>query len=515
MPLDCLNAMDHAKKLEFVHKMAKLALEHTQHMDDGGTVLSGPGTATGAGGANTQAGGIGGALGTVLGTNSAYTAGAAPIQQGTSTGQLNNAYTGVQGALGQTQGITNTLTPGVGQGAATESTLSGQLANEAVGGGPNPAQSALNQQTGQNIQQEAALAAGQRGAGANAGLIASQNAQQGAATQQTAVGQAATLEAQQQLNAQTAEANLAAEQIGQGTAAVNSLNNVQQGEQTILQGANTAANNAAVSSQSSVNAANAGVAENNSKQTTSLLGSVPGGISSLAALFAKGGMVKMDKGGNVLDANARNHIAPHNFALPGGRYPIHDESHARNALARVSQYGTPEEKSKVRAAVHKKYPGIAEKKMAKGGKVKGYDDGGDVQAPVIAVDDPTKYGSGSLAPSKMEGSGFAPGAPAIGGLQGADYGSRPSSYVGQFLASNAEPMCAGGDPALMTSGGPVAAQNSSEQPTKSGDSLDNDKVPTMLSAGEIVIPRHITQSANAPALAAQFVAQTLKKKGNK
>lgn len=39
-------------------------------------------------------------------------------------------------------------------------------------------------------------------------------------------------------------------------------------------------------------------------------------------------------------------------------YPIEDKSHARNALARVSQHGSPEEKAKVRAAVHKKYPSI-------------------------------------------------------------------------------------------------------------------------------------------------------------
>jgi len=47
------------------------------------------------------------------------------------------------------------------------------------------------------------------------------------------------------------------------------------------------------------------------------------------------------------------------FAIPGRRtYPIHDIAHARNALVRVSQFGSPEEKAKVREAVHKKYPGI-------------------------------------------------------------------------------------------------------------------------------------------------------------
>lgn len=43
-----------------------------------------------------------------------------------------------------------------------------------------------------------------------------------------------------------------------------------------------------------------------------------------------------------------------------GKYPIPDESHARNALARVSQYGTEAEKAKVRAAVHRKFPNIGE-----------------------------------------------------------------------------------------------------------------------------------------------------------
>lgn len=46
------------------------------------------------------------------------------------------------------------------------------------------------------------------------------------------------------------------------------------------------------------------------------------------------------------------------FALPGRRYPIEDASHARNALARVSQYGDEEEKSRVRGAVRRRYPGI-------------------------------------------------------------------------------------------------------------------------------------------------------------
>ena len=46
------------------------------------------------------------------------------------------------------------------------------------------------------------------------------------------------------------------------------------------------------------------------------------------------------------------------FAGPGRSYPIEDKSHARNALARVSEFGSSTVKSEVRAKVHRKYPGI-------------------------------------------------------------------------------------------------------------------------------------------------------------
>lgn len=60
----------------------------------------------------------------------------------------------------------------------------------------------------------------------------------------------------------------------------------------------------------------------------------------------------------MLTAAARGKLPDSSFALPGRRYPIHDANHARNALARVSQFGTPEEKATVRAAVHRRFPSI-------------------------------------------------------------------------------------------------------------------------------------------------------------
>ena len=54
------------------------------------------------------------------------------------------------------------------------------------------------------------------------------------------------------------------------------------------------------------------------------------------------------------------------FAIPSKRkYPIPDLSHARNALARVAQYGTPAEKAQVRKAVCKKFPSLKSCKIGK------------------------------------------------------------------------------------------------------------------------------------------------------
>jgi hypothetical protein len=59
-----------------------------------------------------------------------------------------------------------------------------------------------------------------------------------------------------------------------------------------------------------------------------------------------------------LTSKGRKKIKGSNFALPGRRYPVHDRSHARNALSRVSQHGTASEKAQVRRKVKAKYPGI-------------------------------------------------------------------------------------------------------------------------------------------------------------
>lgn len=59
-----------------------------------------------------------------------------------------------------------------------------------------------------------------------------------------------------------------------------------------------------------------------------------------------------------LTTKARAAIKPSNFAGPNRSYPIEDRAHAANALSRVSQFGSPALKAKVRAKVKAKYPGM-------------------------------------------------------------------------------------------------------------------------------------------------------------
>ena len=67
----------------------------------------------------------------------------------------------------------------------------------------------------------------------------------------------------------------------------------------------------------------------------------------------------------------RKKLPSSDFALPGkgtgkggkgpGSYPIDTPGRARNALSRVSQFGSSSEKAQVRAKVRAKYPSIGKK----------------------------------------------------------------------------------------------------------------------------------------------------------
>jgi hypothetical protein len=74
-----------------------------------------------------------------------------------------------------------------------------------------------------------------------------------------------------------------------------------------------------------------------------------------------------------LTLQARQELPKKVFAIPKGegpggtgKYPIHDEAHARSALSFVRRHGTPEEQSKVYSAVAKRYPGLAARSSIEG-----------------------------------------------------------------------------------------------------------------------------------------------------
>lgn len=84
-----------------------------------------------------------------------------------------------------------------------------------------------------------------------------------------------------------------------------------------------------------------------------------------------------------LNAKKRNALLKADFAAPGRKYPVNDASHARNALARVAQDGSPKEKAEVRAKVHEKFPGIGDGgSMKKGSMKKAGSKGGGMKKPM-------------------------------------------------------------------------------------------------------------------------------------
>jgi hypothetical protein len=228
---------------------------------------------------------LGGLLGGGSGSN--FKATGAPAIQGANAGQANTAYDQTQQGLLQQQAFAQALQ--AQNGIGNQSSVFNQLQGVANGTGPNPAQAQLAQATGANVANQASLMAGQRGASANPGMIARQAAQQGAATQQQAAGQGATLQAQQSLAAMNQLGGIAGQQVGQQQAANMGYNQAAQGQQSNILGAINAQNANATAMQSNMNNANAGVAVENAKQQGGLLGGALGGIGTAALGALTGG----------------------------------------------------------------------------------------------------------------------------------------------------------------------------------------------------------------------------------
>lgn len=239
-------------------------------------------------------GAIGGMLGLGGGAGGTSFSGpqAADLYNVTNYQQLGDAYSRSRDSMNSQKALLEAL-QGAG-GIQNQSSVFNQLQGVASGTGPNPAQAMLNNATGQNVANQAALMAGQRGAAQNVGLMARQAAMQGANTQQQAVGQAANMQANQSLNALNQLGGIAQNQVANQTGVANQYTGNALNEQQALLNAAGNLNNARVAMTSNVNSANAGMAGQQMKNTGTLIGGVMnslGGAAKAGTGAAYGGML--------------------------------------------------------------------------------------------------------------------------------------------------------------------------------------------------------------------------------
>lgn len=367
--------------------------------------------------------------------------------------------------------------------------LANQLQGVANGTGPSVAQAQLAQATGDNISNQAALMAGQRGASSNIGMIARQAAQQGSSLQQQAIAQGAALRAQEQLAGMQAlggqqqnMANLAANQIAQqsgvnqglaGQAATQvgqvqgGLNTLNQGTQSLNQNQMNAMGNYAYTTaglQNNINNANAGIQGINAQGSQGLVGGLLGGLGSslIPKLFAHGGEVQAEP-------------KPIMGYFDGGEIPGDMPTSGAKSMTANFLKGWS-------GALGQSQPGSFMPNLTTGNS-----------------------GSSTLQKGAMDlGQGLGD---ALARALAPKPTNAPTPIFTPQGPGQKMMMSGGGYVPTMDEGGAVNGKAK-----VAGDSTVNDTVTAKLSPGEIVIPRSIAQSPNAPQLAADFVAAILSRK---
>lgn len=442
--------------------------------------------------------------------------------------QATNMYKQAQDAQGQQQAFLAAIQAQNGLG--NQSSVFNQYQNVANGTGPNPAQAMLNNATGQNVAQQAALMAGQRGASQNVGLMARQAAQQGAGIQQQAVGQGASMQAQQSLNAMAGMGNIANTQAAQQAAATGANTQAAQNQEQNLMNAIAQQNNAKVGMQSNVNNANASIAGITAGQQYDTFNSVVGqGAKGLMTAFAGGGEVKRYDQGGIISA------------------PAVDANIGMGAPQAAPNMAGPSSKAAQYMSAKSDSPNIGTAANAAGAVI-----GKGLKSLFSSTPAPTSSGTSWQTPgsgqansldsslgldtslTKGAASGQTAGADDLADMAvGADGG-----MVDQIvkLAPMIAMMAAKGGkvPALLSPGEKylspkdVKKVEKGENPMKAGktvpgkakvkgdkNSYANDTVPASLDSGGIVLPRSVTQSKNPDKKAAEFVRAIMAKNGKK
>lgn len=430
-----------------------------------------------------------------------FQGGGADLQKPVTNDQAAAAYGQTQQGLAQQQAFLQALQ---GQnGIQNQSDVYSQLQGVANGAGPNPAQAMLANATGNNVQAQSAMMAGQRGSGANTGLLARQAGMVGANAQQQAVGQGAALQANQSMNALGQMGNLASTQVGQQSQGLNNYNQFAQGEQGNLLSGVQGQNNAAVGMQSNQNNVNAGIAQGNqafqqkefgavqNKAMQGLAmahgGQVPhmadGGIMApqapttsgdFASSYAKGLSSYAAQQPNIGAPMGNPYLAEERKEDSGGGMPSMPGGAAPTSGASSGMMGGAAPASAPMAMPID--PSMAAMALAKGGKVGHYDDGGIASLmPLIMM-----LSQGGKVPAMV-----SPG----------------EVYLSPDKVNQ---VAAGKDPI-------EAGEKIPGKPKVKGDSLKNDVVPKPLEEGGIVLPNSIMQAKHPHWEAHKFVMALMAK----
>lgn len=378
--------------------------------------------------------------------------GSARIKSPVTSGQISENYANTQTGLKQQQDFLNQLA--AQGGVQNQGNVFNQFQNIASGQAPSLAMAQLQNTTGQNVANQAALMAGQRGAGANAGLMARQAAMQGGALQQQAVGQGAALRAQEQQAALANMANIAGQQV--------------QAQQGAISGYNQTAGNLYGSMIGAQNQHN-----QNLLQQQQMVNKTAGGLlNALGPALQMGATAAFGPVGGLAAGSL----------MSGGSGPMGG--------------GAGQDMSTMFAA--------------HGGEVPCYAEGGYVPAGYgVAPQKETSFLDAFEAKAQAFGNTIkqAVGAPGVQQMNIANqrflktydrYGNptnAPASNVGRSLRG-------------FSTGGVVKGHADVK-----GDSFKNDTVPARLSPGEIVLPRSVTQHKNAPQEAKKFVEAIMMRKG--
>ncbi len=509
------------------------------------------------------------------------------------TQQIQGAQATSAGLLGKQGTLADTLAGRMQTSDPRYASLYSLLGDVAAGRGPNPAQEQFKQNINQAVQQQAGTVASVRGL--NPALAARLAATGGAGMMQGAAGQAATLQAGQQLGALGQMGGLLGQETGlqaqYGGLAAGALGQAgAQGltQQQILQAAAANANAQRVQQQASLNQVNAGVAAQNTGTNASLFGGILQGVGGALALpgMARGGVAGSTpiKPARIPEPESEPFAQPYDLGklqppevpqdttpLPGPAPSAVEKPGPRSALGRsLSGFGGNVAAGAAGSA--REFRDFAGGPSAPSSYVLSpwnFADGGPV-APETAVAHEPAGADPEMAPAhgpSPEAAGVARTVadhlsrvdPRAAAVVYADLTGLPTRFTPEdvrrayhlLALHNAALLAqtAGGGgaaaPAAMPSGPvqrnarsrmmatmpagretvplkralggrtPVFARDG-HVPGKAevrGDDERNDKVPAMLSPGEIVIPRTVAQSPDAPRRAASFVAHLARKRG--